>query len=81
VSFGAATTLSDSRSHGATGYIGGRLFASAGGATPCAAWLARRFAARRWASDPKREMLEADLDDVESTAAAARGWTAYYLIH
>ena len=70
---------------GATGYVGGRLvpgLLEAG--SPCAAWLARRVSSPpgAWASDPNVEMLEADLDDVESTAAAARGCgPAYYLVH
>ena len=70
---------------GATGYIGGRLvpgLLEAGYAVRCLARSARKLAARRWASDPNVEMLEADLDDVESTAAAARGCgPAYYLVH
>jgi hypothetical protein len=48
----------------------------------CLARSTRKLAARRWAPDPNVEMLEADLDDVESTAAAARGCgPAYYLVH
>ena len=70
---------------GATGYIGGRLVPAlldAGYAVRCVARSTRKLAGRRWASDPNVEMLEADLDDVESTAAAARGCgPAYYLVH
>jgi len=70
---------------GATGYIGGRLvpgLLEAGYAVRCLARSTRKLAARRWASDPNVEMLEVDLDDVESTVAAARGCgPAYYLVH
>ncbi|HTY79770.1 MAG TPA: SDR family oxidoreductase [Candidatus Bathyarchaeia archaeon] len=70
---------------GATGYIGGRLVPSlleAGYPVRCLARSTRKLAARRWASDPSVEMLEVDLNDVESTAAAARGCgPAYYLVH
>ena len=70
---------------GATGYIGGRLVPAlleAGYAVRCLARSTRKLAARRWASDPHVEMVEADLDDVDSTAAAARGCgPAYYLVH
>ena len=70
---------------GATGYIGGRLVPAlleAGYAVRCLARSTRKLAARRWASDPNVEMVEADLNEVESTAVAARGCgSAYYLVH
>ena len=64
---------------GATGYIGGRLvpgLLEAGYTVRCLARSTRKLAARRWASDPNVEMVEADLQDIESDGrGGARLWT------
>lgn len=70
---------------GATGYVGGRLGArllDAGYRVRCLVRSARKLSARHWASDPRVEVLEADLLDVPRVTEAMRGCeAAYYLIH
>src|SRR5512145_2920896 len=70
---------------GATGYVGGRLvprLLEAGYRVRCLARSAPKLAARSWASDPRVEIVEADLTDADATAAAMRGCAvAYYLVH
>jgi uncharacterized protein YbjT (DUF2867 family) len=70
---------------GATGYVGGRLvprLLEAGYRVRCLARSAPKLAARPWASDPRVEIVEADLADARATAAALRGCqAAYYLVH
>ncbi|HVQ77185.1 MAG TPA: NAD(P)H-binding protein, partial [Candidatus Binatia bacterium] len=70
---------------GATGYVGGRLvprLLAAGYRVRCLARSRAKLAARHWASDPRVQAVEADLGDVEATAAAMRGCgPAYYLVH
>ena len=70
---------------GATGYVGGRLvprLLEAGYRVRCLARSAAKLAARPWGSDRRVEVVEADLDDVETTAVSMRGCqAAYYLVH
>lgn len=70
---------------GATGYVGGRLVArllAAGHRVRCLARSPQKLAARPWASDPRVEIVQADLADPDSTAPAMRGCgPAYYLVH
>jgi uncharacterized protein YbjT (DUF2867 family) len=70
---------------GATGYVGGRLvprLLEAGYRVRCLARSAPKLAARPWASDPRVEIVEADLGDADATTAALRGCqAAYYLVH
>lgn len=70
---------------GATGYVGGRLvprLLEAGYGVRCLARSAPKLAARPWASDPRVEIVEADLADAHATTAALRGCqAAYYLVH
>ncbi|HEX6212403.1 MAG TPA: SDR family oxidoreductase [Methylomirabilota bacterium] len=70
---------------GATGYVGGRLVArllAAGYRVRCLARSPQKLAARPWASDPRVEIVQDDLADPASTAAALRGCgAAYYLVH
>jgi uncharacterized protein YbjT (DUF2867 family) len=70
---------------GATGYVGGRLvprLLEAGYRVRCVARSAPKLAARLWASDPRVEIVEADLADADATATALRGCpAAYYLVH
>jgi uncharacterized protein YbjT (DUF2867 family) len=70
---------------GGTGYVGGRLvprLLDAGYRVRCLARSARKLGARPWASDPRVEIAEADLGDVDAVAAAMRGCeAAYYLVH
>jgi uncharacterized protein YbjT (DUF2867 family) len=70
---------------GATGYVGGRLVArllEAGHRVRCLARSPRKLAARPWASDPRVEIVHADLAHAGSTAAAMHGCgPAYYLVH
>ena len=70
---------------GATGYVGGRLvprLLEAGYGVRCIARSAPKLAARPWASDPRVEIVEADLADTEATESAMRGCrAAYYLVH
>ena len=70
---------------GATGYVGGRLvprLLEAGYGVRCVARSAAKLAARPWASDPRVQIVEADLADADATATALRGCpAAYYLAH
>jgi uncharacterized protein YbjT (DUF2867 family) len=70
---------------GATGYVGGRLvprLLEAGYRVRCLARSARKLAARPWASDPRIEIVEADLADAKAIETAMRGCqAAYYLVH
>jgi uncharacterized protein YbjT (DUF2867 family) len=70
---------------GATGYVGGRLVArllDAGCRVRCLARAPRKLAARAWAGDPGVDIVAADIEDLEATAAAMRGCAAaYYLVH
>ena len=70
---------------GATGYVGGRLVGrllAAGYRVRCLARSPQKLAARPWASDPRVEIVQDDLADPASTAAALRGCgAAYYLVH
>jgi uncharacterized protein YbjT (DUF2867 family) len=70
---------------GATGYVGGRLvprLLAAGFRVRCLARSPRKLAARRWAREPRVEIVEADLADEAATAAAMQGCgPAYYLVH
>ena len=70
---------------GATGYVGGRLvprLLEAGYRVRCVARSRPKLVARRWASDPRVEIVEADLADAHATTAALRGCqAAYYLVH
>jgi uncharacterized protein YbjT (DUF2867 family) len=70
---------------GATGYVGGRLvprLLQAGYRVRCVARSRRKVAARPWASDPRVEIVEADLLDVAATANAMRDCdAAFYLVH
>jgi uncharacterized protein YbjT (DUF2867 family) len=70
---------------GATGYVGGRLVTrllAAGYRVRCLARSPQKLAARPWASDSRVEIVQADLADPASTAAAMRGCgPAYYLVH
>jgi uncharacterized protein YbjT (DUF2867 family) len=70
---------------GATGYVGGRLvprLLEAGYRVRCLARSAPKLTARPWASDPRVEIVGADLADAAATDAAMRGCqAAYYLVH
>lgn len=70
---------------GATGYVGGRLvprLLAAGYRVRCVARSAPKLSARRWATDPRVEIVEADLTDVAATASAMAGCVAgFYLVH
>jgi uncharacterized protein YbjT (DUF2867 family) len=70
---------------GATGYVGGRLVSrllAAGHRVRCLARSPQKLATRPWASDPRVEIVQADLADPDSTAPAMRGCgPAYYLVH
>jgi uncharacterized protein YbjT (DUF2867 family) len=70
---------------GATGYVGGRLvprLLEAGYRVRCVARSRPKLVARRWASDPRVEIVEADLADAHATTAALRGCqAAYNLVH
>ncbi len=70
---------------GATGYIGGRLvprLLEAGYRVRCAVRSPRKLESRGWASDPRVEIVRADLDDAAAIADAAEGvFAAYYLVH
>ena len=70
---------------GATGYVGGRLVVrllAAGHRVRCLARSLQKLATRPWASDPRVEIVQADLADPDSTAPAMRGCgPAYYLVH
>lgn len=70
---------------GATGYIGGRLarhLLEAGYRVRCVVRSPRKLASRPWADDPRLEVVELSLEDVEALAQAMRGCKAgYYLVH
>ena len=70
---------------GATGYIGGRLAGAllkAGYSIRCLARSPQKLAGRPWASDPRVEVVQSDLSDLEQVATAMRGCgPAYYLVH
>lgn len=70
---------------GATGYIGGRLASrllEAGFPVRCIVRDPKKLRNRPWATDPRVELVVADLSDAEATARAMRGCgPAYYLIH
>jgi uncharacterized protein YbjT (DUF2867 family) len=70
---------------GATGYIGGRLvprLLEAGYSVRCLARSVQKLEARRWAQNPRVEIVQGDLDDVSSLKGALDGCeAAYYLVH
>ena len=70
---------------GATGYIGGRLaprLLAEGYALRCLVRSPGKLQAREWASDPRVEILAADLSDAANLADQLRGCeAAYYLVH
>jgi uncharacterized protein YbjT (DUF2867 family)/uncharacterized protein YndB with AHSA1/START domain len=70
---------------GATGYIGGRLVPrvlEAGDRVRCLTRDARKLRGRPWANDPRVEIVEGDLADVDVLVSALRGCgAAYYLVH
>ena len=70
---------------GATGYVGGRLvprLLESGHRVRCLTRSPRKLAARPWAGDPRVDVVQADLADTASVAAALRGCgPAYYLVH
>ncbi len=70
---------------GATGYVGGRLvprLLDAGYRVRCLARSAPKLAARPWSANPRVEMIEADLNDIDAVASAMSGCqAAYFLVH
>mgnify|MGYP005841125851 FL=1 len=70
---------------GATGYIGGRLaprLLAEGWHLRCLARSPRKLRSRPWATDPRVQVVEADLADTSALADALRGCdAAYYLVH
>jgi len=70
---------------GATGYIGGRLaprLLSADYALRCLVRSPRKLEGRDWTSDPRVEILKADLADATSLTRDLRGCdAAFYLVH
>ena len=70
---------------GATGYIGGRLvprLLAAGWKVRCLARSARKVRERAWASDPRANIVEADVGDEPSVRRAGAGCrAAFYLVH
>lgn len=70
---------------GASGYIGGRLASSllrAGWPIRCLARVPQKLTGRPWASDPRVEIVQSDLSDLEQVVEAMRGCgAAYYLVH
>jgi uncharacterized protein YbjT (DUF2867 family)/uncharacterized protein YndB with AHSA1/START domain len=70
---------------GATGYVGGRLASrllDAGYSLRCLARQPRKLVTRVWAQDPRVEIVEGDLSDVDATAEVMRGCgPAFYLVH
>ena len=69
---------------GSTGYIGGRVvprLLDAGYAVRCLVRSPRKLSDRRWASNPRVELVEGDLSDVRATSEAMRGCgPAFYLV-
>ncbi|MBM3740333.1 MAG: SDR family oxidoreductase [Acidobacteria bacterium] len=70
---------------GATGYIGGRLVPAlldAGYAVRCLVRSPEKLKARSWSDRPGMEIVQTDLDDIESVVQALEGCAAaYYLVH
>ncbi|NNE00463.1 MAG: SDR family oxidoreductase [Pirellulaceae bacterium] len=70
---------------GATGYVGGRLvpkLLGKGLTVRCLVRSPKKLRAFPWCDDERLEVIEGDLDDVETIAAAAVGVdAAYYLVH
>ena len=70
---------------GSTGYIGGRLapqLLERGHELSCIVRQARKLDARAWASDPRVDVVEADIEDTAAVRAAAASCdAAYYLVH
>src|SRR5512138_3272304 len=70
---------------GATGYIGGRLAGALlkeGYSIRCLARAPQKIAGRPWASDPRVEVVQSDLSDLDQVVTAMRGCgPAYYLVH
>jgi uncharacterized protein YbjT (DUF2867 family)/uncharacterized protein YndB with AHSA1/START domain len=70
---------------GATGYVGGRLvprLLAAGYPVRCLVRTPRKLAERRWAADPRVEIVAWDGSDEGATGEALRGCgAAYYLVH
>lgn len=70
---------------GATGYIGGRLvprLIAAGYRVRCVARSAEKLRTRRWAADPRVEIVEADVADEPAMQTALQGCAAaFYLVH
>lgn len=70
---------------GATGYIGARLvprLLEAGYPVRCLVRSPRKLADRPWASDPRVEVVAADLGESSELAEAMRGCgPAFYLVH
>jgi uncharacterized protein YbjT (DUF2867 family) len=70
---------------GATGYVGGRLaprLLEAGYRVRCLVRSERKLKARPWASDPRVEVIEGNILDIDRVAEGLRGClAAYYLVH
>ena len=70
---------------GATGYIGGRLvprLLASGFAVRCLARTPEKLRDRTWAGHPELELLQTDLNDIESLALRLQGCqAAFYLVH
>src|SRR5947209_8065636 len=70
---------------GATGYIGGRLaphLLEAGFAIRCLVRNPRKLQDRSWSSDPRVEIVQADLGKPDTLTEAMQGChTAFYLVH
>lgn len=70
---------------GATGYIGGRLaprLLEAGYRIRCLARSPRKLETRSWRGDPRVEVVEGDISEVDVLAAQMQGCdAAYYLVH
>jgi uncharacterized protein YbjT (DUF2867 family) len=70
---------------GATGYVGGRLIPAllkAGYRVRAMARKLNKMGCRPWAADPRVELVQGDVLDLDSLTNAAEGCrTAYYLVH
>ena len=70
---------------GATGYVGGRLvpkLLDKGLSVRCLVRSPEKLRAFPWCDDERLEVIEGDLDDVETVQSAAAGVdAAYYLVH
>ncbi len=70
---------------GASGYVGGRLASrllEAGYSLTSLARQPQKLVTRVWAKDPRVEIVEGDLTDVDATARAMEGCgPAFYLVH